>query len=109
MNVRAEFERNRFVLTVDGTGFSVLNIQTEMFTTLGLWLRSYKRPRSTSLGVVTRIAIFVSLSILHPQAWLLMCCRVPSSSVHARWLKVVSNFRNVILPPVPNLDSVQGT
>ena len=66
MNVRAEFERNRFVLTVDETGFSVLNIQTETFTTLELWLRSYKRPRLTSLSVVTRIATFVSSSSLHP-------------------------------------------
>ena len=33
MNVRAEFERNRFAPTVDETGFSNLTARTETFMT----------------------------------------------------------------------------
>jgi len=62
MNVRAEFERNRFAPTVDETGLSVLTTRTETSTTLELWLQSWKRPRLTSPNTVTQIATFVSSS-----------------------------------------------
>ena len=63
MNVRAEFERNRFAPPiVDKTGFSVLTVWAETFTTLGLWLQSFRRLRLTSPNTATQIATFVSSS-----------------------------------------------
>ena len=63
MNVRAEFERNRFAPpTVDETGFSVLTIRAETSTTLELWLQSFRRLRLTSPNTVIQIATFVSSS-----------------------------------------------
>jgi hypothetical protein len=66
MSVRAEFERNRFVLTVDETGCSILNARTETRTTLESWLKSCKRLRLTLPSAVTRIVTFVGLSSLLP-------------------------------------------
>ena len=68
MNVRAEFERNRFAPAVDETGFSILTARTGTFTTLELWLQSCKMPRLTSLNTVTQIATFVGSSSLPFQA-----------------------------------------
>jgi hypothetical protein len=60
MNVRAEFERNRFAPTVYEPGFSILTARTGMFTTLELWLQSCKGPRLISPNTVTRTVTFVS-------------------------------------------------
>lgn len=75
MNVRAEFERNRLAPSaVDGTGFSILTSRTEMFTTLELWLQSFKKLRLTLPNIVTQIATFVSLlPILPPSSALTYC------------------------------------
>ena len=68
MNVRAEFERNRFApKTVDETGFNILTAWTETFTTLELWPQSFKMPRLTSPNTVTQIATFVSSSPPSPK------------------------------------------
>lgn len=66
MNVRAEFERNRFAPSaVDGTGFTILTTRTGTFTTRELWLQYCKRLRRTSLTTVTQIVTSVSsLAIL---------------------------------------------
>ena len=108
MNVRAEFERNRFA-TVDETGCSILTVRAETFTTLELWLQSFRRLRLTSPNTVTRIATFVSLPPPAPPSRTLTCFRVSSSSVDARWYKVVSTLHNNVLCANSNLTFEQGT